>query len=91
MDDDDVRDQRRASRRWPLDARVSVTSPVPVSGRAVDISAGGMCAVLSRQLAPGMRCRVRIEASEDNSGTQYAQVVWVRPSLTACTTGLRFL
>jgi hypothetical protein len=83
--------ERRTGKRYPIDAEVMITAPVEAWGHAINVSAHGIRVALNRSLYVGMRCHVRIEASEDNRTQQRARVVWTKPQRDGCILGLEFL
>lgn len=87
-------EQRKFSRR-PLKraARVITRNAAPVEGTTIDVSAGGLCLLLDRQIAPGTPCAVSFDIPVNafkQSVSAVARVAWSICSTDGFKTGLQF-
>jgi c-di-GMP-binding flagellar brake protein YcgR len=87
-------EQRKFPRR-PLKraARVITRDAPPTEGVTIDVSSGGMCVMLPRQLAPGTACAVSFDIPVNafkQSVSAVAKVAWSICSSEGFKTGLQF-
>jgi len=87
-------EQRKFPRR-PLKraARIITRNSPPIQGMTLDVSAGGMCLVLERQLPAGAPCAVSFDIPVNafkQSVSAVARVAWSICSSDGFKTGLQF-
>ena len=83
---------RRGSQRKRLETKVKYTVLMPYCalGSTKDISEGGLCLLLDRELKKGFVLRVEFETAEGKVN-QLVKVMWQRKEGDKLLTGVKFL
>ena len=82
---------RRRSRRFPLNAVVTVVDPVEAAGVAINASAGGIRIFVDREVPAQAICTLRVQFTSDRCSCEQARVVWCRSVRDGWVIGLEFL
>lgn len=84
--------ERRRHERKPLETKIKFTILLPYCavGSTKDISDGGMCFVVDKELNKGFILRLEMELSEGKVN-QLAKVMWQRKAGDKFLTGVKFL
>jgi len=84
--------ERRRHQRKPLETRIKYTILMPYCavGSTKDISEGGLCLMLDRELNKGFILRVELETSEGRTN-QLVKVMWQQKAGDRFLTGVKFL
>ena len=84
--------ERRRHQRKPLETKIKYTILMPYCavGATKDISEGGLCLMLDRELNKGFILRIEMETSEGRVN-QLVKVMWQQKAEDKFLTGVKFL
>lgn len=84
--------ERRRHQRKPLETKIkyAILMPSNAVGSTKDVSDGGLCLLLDRELSKGFILRVEMETGEGRK-THLVKVMWQQKTGDKFLTGVKFL